>query len=57
MQPTSRQVLGGYKYKLKTLHIDVREHDWMVVYVLNTLLQFNASFNTTVPTTEVYSDL
>lgn len=34
------------------------EHDWMVVNVeLNTLLQFNVLFNSTVPTAEVYSDL
>jgi len=58
IQPTSRQILGGHKYKLDTLHIEVGEHDWIVVYVqLNTLLQFNVSFNSNVPTAEVYSDL
>jgi len=58
IQPTSWQVLGGYKYKLKTLHIEVGEYDSMVVYVqLNTSLQFNVPFNSTVPTAGVYSDL
>ena len=33
------------------------EHEWMVVYVqLNTFLQVNVSFNSTVPTAEIYSD-
>jgi hypothetical protein len=57
IQPTSSQVLRGHKYKLDTLHIEVGDHDWMVAYMqLNTFLQFNVSFNSTVPTAEVYSD-
>lgn len=52
------QLPGGYKYKLKTLYIEVGEHDWMVVYMqLNTLLQLKVSFNSNVPNAEVYSDL
>jgi hypothetical protein len=59
---TSFSQLPGKSWKVINtslrLHIEVGEHDLMVVYVqLNTSLQFNVSFNSTVPTADVYSDL